>query len=99
MVDMARTEEEMSEGMPEYTPPVYPGGLCISLTHNELAKLGLEADCEIGDLIHAMVMAKVTNISKSEDSCRIEMQIVDIEMLEDENQEVPNRYRPENRYK
>lgn len=99
MVDMARTEKEMSEGMPEYIPPVYPGGLCISLSHNELDKLGLEPNCEVGDLMHAMVMAKVTNISKGEDSCRIEMQIVDIEMLEDENHEEPNKYRPGNRYK
>lgn len=103
MVDMARTDDEMEEmmGGDVYTPPNYPGGLCISLTHNELSKLGLDADCEVGDLLHAVCMAKVTSVSKTEDSCRIEMQIIDIEVLEDETTEYQDRpkIRPEKFYK
>lgn len=93
MVDMARDPEEMAEGMmaQEYTPPAYPYGLCISLTHNELEKLDMDADCEVGDLLHMVCMAKVMSITKNEDSCRIEMQIMDIETLEDENQEFTPR--------
>jgi hypothetical protein len=90
MVDMARTQEDMQETMEktmEPTSPQYPYGLSICFTHEELAKLGLEADCEIGDLLHMVCMARVTNVSKSEDSCRIEMQLVDIETIEDENEE------------
>jgi hypothetical protein len=59
--------------------PDYPWGLRISLTHIELKKLGLDADCEIGDLIDLRAFAVVTSISKdsssSGDSARVELQI------------------------
>lgn len=71
----------------EYVPSSYPGGLCISLTHIELEKLDLDDSCEVGDLLHMTCMGKVTNITKGEGTCRIEMQLIDIEALEDENQE------------
>jgi hypothetical protein len=59
--------------------PDYPWGLRICLTHIELKKLGLDADCEIGDLIDLRAFAVVTSISKdsspSGDSARVELQI------------------------
>lgn len=93
MVDMAR---EMDNTEVQSAPPVsYPYGLCISLTHEELKKLDLDADCEVGDLLHMVCMSKVTSISKSEtpsgESIRVEMQIIDIETLENENTEFQPR--------
>jgi hypothetical protein len=57
----------------------YPYGLRICLTHDELAKLGLEADCEVGDYLDIRAFATVTSVHKSDGpggaSCRVEMQI------------------------
>lgn len=83
MVDMAMKQQERRDGVPsiamESELPVYPYGLSISLTNDELEKLGLEADCEVGDVISFDVMAKVTCVSETETtsgkSCRIELQI------------------------
>lgn len=89
MTDMAKTPEEMEEMQEgvEYAPPAYPYGLCISLTHEELDKLGLDDNCEVGDILHMVCMAKATSVNKNENGCRIEMQIFDIEVLEDESAE------------
>ncbi len=80
--------------------------LGITFSQDELDKLELDGDCEVGDLLHMVCMAKVTSISKSENSCRIEMQIIDVEAMEDENNEFSEeeqaprfKLRPENRYK
>lgn len=97
MVDMAASPER---GQSELLMPVgvdalhdrYPYGLCISLTQDDLAKLDLDSDCEIGDMIHMFAMGKVTSISKSanasakDDNCRIEIQITHLG-LEDEDHE------------
>lgn len=95
MVDMARSTEEMQESMmgtmvrPEVNK--YPYGLCISLTHDELEKLDLDDECEVGDILHIVAMARVTSVSKNEttsgQNCRIELQIFDIETMENENTE------------
>lgn len=112
MINMARSMEEMQAGMPTMPEaPVYPYGLCICLTHDELDKLGLDADCEVGDMIHIMAMAKVTSISKNATSdgenCRVELQITDMS-VEDEDLEydepeqetrIGYRLRPDRLYK
>lgn len=96
MVDMALTGEELKENtlpaMPEMaSQPRYPYGLSISLSEKELEKLKLSAECEVGDMIHLVGMAKVTSISANDTqdgkSCRIELQITHLE-LEDEDEEV-----------
>ena len=75
--------------------PRFPYGLRICLTHKELEKLGLEADCEIGDMIHIKAMGRVTSKNESENedtsgaaeyNCRIEIQIESM-ALEDETLE------------
>lgn len=76
----------MMEGV-EYTPPSVPYGLCISLTNEELDKLGMDDDCEVGDILHMVCMARAKSVNKNENGCRIEMEIFDIEVLEDENEE------------
>jgi hypothetical protein len=70
MVDMALTPEDKEKNALACTPcgvdqPDYPYGLSISLDETSLAKLGLDADCEVGDLIHLNTIGKVTSISKN----------------------------------
>lgn len=89
MVDMARDMKEEMQAIP--AEAIYPYSLCIALTNEELEKLDLDDDCEVGDLLHMICMAKVTSVNKNEGGCRIEMQIFDIETLEDENTEYKPR--------
>ena len=93
-VDMARDEDEKTSDEPMMQQPDYPYGLCLCLTQNELDKLDLEDDCEVGDMVHLFCMAKVTSVSKrevnGEPDCRIELQITHIacEDEDDENEDV-----------
>lgn len=84
MVDMARTPEEIENNM---TPPsaadmpIYPYGLSICLTQDELEKLGVDySDWEVGDHFDLTARAKITSITENETEggkkCRVEMQIV-----------------------
>ena len=66
--------------------PQYPCGLRICLTHEELGKLGLDQSCEVGDYLHIKAFATVTSVNKSEDCCRVEMQIEKMS-AEDEGEE------------
>ena len=67
--------------------PDYPCGLRICLTHKELAKLDLDADCEPGDYLMMAVMARVTSCSSSDGpggpECRTELQIEKIKLVDD----------------
>ena len=85
--------------------PIYPYGLSICLTQNELEKLEVDySDWQVGDLFHLMAMAKITSISEHETeggkNCRVEMQIValsgeneDLEGEESESEEESYSYR------
>lgn len=104
MVDMARTPVDVKKEIkamssppisPDATAPVYPYGLCLTLTQDELDKLGLDGDCGVGDMIHLAAMAKVTSCSESEretadgkkeKTCRIELQITHL-ATENEDEE------------
>lgn len=103
MVDMAKDAKQVENTMAvPMEQPIYPYGLSICLTNEELDKLELEADCEIGDLLHIVCMAKVTSVSKNEttegESCRIELQIIDIETMENESEEYKPAIRPSKFY-
>lgn len=114
LVDMAKTPEELAKdylGAPTIAAPDqsrYPYGLCISLCQDELDKLGLDGDCEVGDMIDLRAMAKVTSVSKNETtsgaSIRIELQITHMETenesdeYDDEADEAPV-YKVKNPYK
>jgi hypothetical protein len=98
LVSMELSEDEKTgTAMPIPMPdkPEYPFGLRICLTEVELAKLGLAADCEVGDMLDMRCFARVTSISQNvgEDSssCRVELVITDIaaenELLENEENE------------
>lgn len=99
MVDMTRSDaEKTQEHLDSMFPsaiantPDVPHGLCICLTESELSKLDLDDDCEVGDLLHCNIMAKVTAISKNDNGngakCRIEMSIIFM-AIEDESDEIP----------
>lgn len=101
MVDMARTPEEKEEAVESATLPAvdsvpdYPYGLCLRLSHEELEKLGLDADCEIGDMIHLFAMAKVTSVSMSDSErgghyCNVELQITHLGLEDEDTEEEPD---------
>ena len=99
LVDMRRTlDEKIEASMP--SPMMandYPYGLAISLTQDELDKLDLDADCEVGDLIDLRALGRVTSVSKNEvegkATCRIEIQLEQLG-LEDEDHEDDDDDRP-----
>lgn len=74
-------EDQLDYPMPYAMPdkPKWPYGLRISLTHSELKKLKLDADCEVGDVIDFRAFATVTSVSINETDrgkeCRVELQI------------------------
>lgn len=98
MKSMELDDEDRVDMFPEGMPfdmarpngPKFPYGLRICLTHSELRKLSLEADCEIGDIIDIRAFAKVTSVSQNETErgveCRVELQIEEL-ALEDESDE------------
>ena len=95
LVDMEMDDDDALDcacPIPMPNRQTYPYGLRICLTHKELAKLGLDADCNVGDMIDLRCFAAVTSISKNDsgngEDCRIELQIqkmaAEDEMSEDE---------------
>lgn len=99
MVNMARTPEEKAEQMhrDSFPTPVsemqdYPYGLCVTLTEEDLEKLDLDDDCEIGDMIDLRAFARVTSVNKNQvggkDRCRVELQIEELS-VENEATEEP----------
>lgn len=110
MIDMRRTPEEKTKdvGYPMAVPandtPDYPYGLSISLGDDELAKLDLDGNCQVGDMIDLRALAKVTNVSARDEGgktvCRIELQITNlaIESEDEEDAEVRPRVDRSRRY-
>lgn len=108
MVSMIRTPEEKAKDMADCMPsaftcadvPDVPYGLRISLGNEELAKLELPADCQIGDILHAVIMARVTSVSSNDTGKgpqnRIELSITDmaVENESEEAEEAPKKPGP-----
>ena len=67
--------------------PDYPCGTRIVLCDPELDKLGLDADCDEGDMIDMRCFGVVTSVHKENGNNRVEIQIqkmsVENEMEED----------------
>lgn len=86
MKSMEFDDEDKYDSEPiEYVKPDYPYGLRISLTHKELDKLGLDSSAAVvGGICHLHAMARITSVSAEESSgsstCRIELQIEDLEI-------------------
>ena len=96
MVSLVRTPEEKKEEAetpPEMSVPDVPWGLRICLTEEELEKLDLDDECEVGDLIHLFAMAEVTSVSKNKsdsgEHCRIELSITHLSVEEESDEEEP----------
>ena len=96
LTDMARTEEDLKGS--DRSVPIsvdedrYPWGLRISLTQDELTKLGVDtSDWEIGGVFHIHALVKV--VSKSEDAtvhgerCNVGLQITHLAGIESEDEE------------
>lgn len=97
MISMELDDKEKAE-MSSPSLPKYPYGLCISLCEDELEKLNLDiSDVEPEDMLHMHCLAKVTSVSKRDTSdgmtCRVELQITNInaESEDDENEENQSR--------
>lgn len=102
MVDMKRTPAEKVEAMSDCYPspasmPDYPYGLSFCFTEEELDKLGLGDDVNVGDMIHINGLAKVTSVSKNENEktsgTRVEMIMTHI-AAEDEDGETEEADEP-----
>lgn len=98
LVDMAMTPKKRESNAPSVLPaessqPIYPWGLSISLQDEQLEKLDLEADCEVGDLIDLRARARVTSVSQNETTngkcCRVELQIIMLGVENEEEEELP----------
>ncbi len=89
-VSLSKRNEGALVGIGAINTPIYPYGLQISLTNDELEKLGLDSDCGVGDMLHMHCLAKVTSVSKREteggEDCCIQLQITHIS-AEDEDAE------------
>jgi hypothetical protein len=91
--DESKLDAVMPIAMPDR--PDYPYGLRISLTEKELAKLNLEPDCNVGDLVDMRCFGVVTSVSidqrNGEQTCRVEIQIqrmaISDEMRDDEDED------------
>lgn len=73
--------------------PDYPWGTRITLTHRELEKLGLECDCNIGDVIDLRCFARVTGVNRTETAMgpedRVELQITDMAIENEMDEDIP----------
>ncbi len=95
-VDMAKDDAQIAKetmpslGMSRSEVNRYPYGLSISLDQDDLDKLGMDADCAAGDMLHLHALAKVSSVSTNDTEsgmrCRIELQITHLE-VEDEDAE------------
>lgn len=59
----------------------------LSLTDRELGKMGLDADCDVGDLIHLIGEARLDSLHRSEFGETASLQILRLSYAEDENDE------------
>ena len=95
-VDMSLTDEQrLDTVMPIPSEmPEYPYGLRICLTQDELEKLDLDDECDVGDVIDLRAFARVTSVSSHQDGngkrqCRIELMIEQL-AVENESTEDPD---------
>lgn len=97
MIDMAKTEKEVAMDVSPLSSgdvDKYPYGLRISLSQDELEKLGVDhSDWEVGATFHLHAFAKVTSISANETengmNCNVSLQITHLagESEDEENEE------------
>jgi hypothetical protein len=107
MVSMAKTPEQVNDEIkgpccePMSTAakkvPMYPYGLCLNLEKEQLDALGIDGDCDFGDVIHLSALAEVTSCSERKteggSDCRVELQITHLGVvgLDEEDEEYEDR--------
>lgn len=72
--DDAKLDYSMPISMPD--KPHYPYEMRIALTDETLDKLGLDCDCDIGDILDFRAFGEVTSVSKSDGHRRVEVQLI-----------------------
>lgn len=96
LTDMAKSPEKAMETATPVSvgeQDKYPWGLRITLTHEELEKLGVDkSDWEVGDTFHLQAFAKITGISENqkeggESDCCVSLQITHLAGPENEEEE------------
>ncbi len=94
-VDMSlEPKDNKDDAMCAAEQPRYPWGLGLSLGDEQLQKLGLSTDCEVGDMLQLDCLVKVTSVSRNETTTgvnsNLSLQIVGIAAEDDEpEEEVP----------
>jgi hypothetical protein len=95
MVEMKREPFKDDEGNEYPGQDLYSPGLSICLTQEDLDKLDLEDGVEVGDMIHAHFLAKVTSISTNDTSDgvkkRIELQITHLSAEDEDSENVDEK--------
>lgn len=87
--DFVQIKDE-PEGVDDSAPWLSCGCVCLSQT--ELEKMGLEADCERGDLIHLVGELRLESISRTEQGGDVAtLQITHLSYVEDESSESRER--------
>jgi hypothetical protein len=92
MVDLRRSDAEKEEAMSPLAYEAirdYPPGLCIRLTKEELEKLDLDDNVDVGDTIDVRAFATVTAVHKTGEDCCVELQIERM-AVENETTEEPD---------
>lgn len=95
-VDLAmskkETEDKYSSLAAQPDKPLYPYGTSLCLTDDELDKLNLDANCEVGDRLFLGCIAEVTSVSKNAttdgERNRVELQITHMAVEDGGEEEV-----------
>lgn len=91
-VNLAKTPEQIEEGDSpiSYAQSIYPYGTTMCLETEQLEKLELGDDPQVGDMIHFQAIGRVTSSSRRETDKgverRVEIQVTDI-ALDDEHED------------
>ena len=78
LIDLELSDDDkLDASMPlPMARPDYPPGLRICLCTSELEKLGLDADCDEGDMIDIRAFGIVTSVHKENGNNRVEIQLI-----------------------
>jgi hypothetical protein len=109
-VSLKKSPEDLAEekmGGPcsigDYPQDIYPYGTCISLCEDEIEKLNLGTDVDAGDTMFFACVGKVTSVNKRDTTdgqkMRVEIQITDIAVEEQEPEQEQLRFNPKKLYK
>lgn len=95
MIDLELTAEDVAETMPSMPFDLprpdkkrFPYGMVLRLDQKTLDKLGLDCDCDEGDMIDMRCFGEVIVVHKEDGQNSVSIQITKIQ-VEDESEETP----------